>query len=61
MRKGQYVRTEERNAAAMDGWRDAGAKGMEKGGWTQEEQKMDAAPGLPGRSPIPVLFRPKGA
>jgi hypothetical protein len=23
--------------------------------------KVDAAPGLPGRSPIPVLFRPKGA
>ena len=23
--------------------------------------KLDAAPGLPGRSPIPVLFRPKGA
>ena len=28
-----------------------------KKGWT----KLDAAPGLPGRSPIPVLFRPKGA
>jgi hypothetical protein len=26
-----------------------------------EGQKVDAAPGLPGRSPIPVLFRPKGA
>ncbi len=25
------------------------------------EQNMDAAPGLPGRSPIPVLFQPKGA
>ena len=26
-----------------------------------ESKKVDAAPGLPGRSPIPVLFRPKGA
>ncbi len=25
------------------------------------EQNMDAAPGLPGKSPIPVLFQPKGA
>ncbi len=25
------------------------------------KRKVDAAPGLPGRSPIPVLFRPKGA
>lgn len=27
----------------------------------ERKLKMDAAPGLPGRSPIPVLFRPKGA
>ena len=27
----------------------------------EQKLKMDAAPGLPGRSPIPVLFRPKGA
>ena len=27
----------------------------------RQKSKLDAAPGLPGRSPIPVLFRPKGA
>ena len=27
----------------------------------KKKAKVDAAPGLPGRSPIPVLFRPKGA
>ena len=27
----------------------------------KKKTKVDAAPGLPGRSPIPVLFRPKGA
>jgi hypothetical protein len=43
-------------------------KEEKKGGTSAEKrrkedikQKVDAAPGLPGRSPIPVLFRPKGA
>lgn len=36
--------------------RKKGKKEREK-----KEAKVDAAPGLPGRSPIPVLFRPKGA
>jgi len=47
---------------APSGQSTTGREGPPVGAWgRQVGPKVDAAPGLPGRSPIPVLFRPKGA